>query len=371
MNRLNNIHDIIYGSLRPWHRDNLMKSYEYWKEKTVDTKKETPFNNSLFFSPRLRCYQSLIDFDIDLFISEASKTVETTKSENIALLKMKDTREAVAAFAKAAIAEQRMTGIKPDDILNDNADLFEQQDKKETFIIMDYMIVALARCYFSMQDVCSKALSDDRSLDLATFCTSILGRQRLSLLEDYTSYKKLIGDNTPVDIKKTPKAKKVNDDTSPYTVNYSYSGSDRPLRLNLVMQMLIAAKWIAADTTPDNFFDFFGNKVWHCNIKWTASAAVLSTFLDELSKQPFIKLRKKCTMALIAKNQFGKSFDYRGATDEDKIELINKCISILNPKCKLTSYSPDFDDDDPTLFMKAQIHDAGFETRKNGHWAKI
>ena len=102
MNRLNTIHNIIYGSLRPWHRDNLMKPDEYWKEKTVDTKKETPFNNSLFFSPRLRYYQSLIDLDIDQFISEASKTVETTKSENIALLKMKDTREAVEAFAKAA-----------------------------------------------------------------------------------------------------------------------------------------------------------------------------------------------------------------------------------------------------------------------------
>lgn len=369
MNRLNTIHNIIYGSLRPWHRDNLMKPDEYWKEKTVDTKKKTPFNNSLFFSPRLRYYQSVIDLDIDLFISEATRTVETTKSENIALLKMKDTREAVEAFAKAAIAEQRMTGIKPDDILNDNADLFEQQDKKETFIIMDYMIVALARCYFSMQNVCSKSLSDDRALDLATFCTSILGRQRLSLLEDYTSYKKLIGDNTPVDIKKTPKAKKVNDDTSPYTVNYSYSGSDRPLRLNLVMQMLIAAKWIAADTTPDNFFDFFGNKVWHCNIKWTASASVLSTFLDELSKQPFIKLRKECTMAMIAKNQFGKSFDYRGTTDKHKIEIINTCISILNPLLRLSS-SPDFDNDNDAPFLKAQIREAGFETRKNGHWGK-
>ena len=103
MNRLNTIHNIIYSNLRPWHRDNLMKPDEYWKEKTVDTKKETPFNNSLFFSPRLRYYQSLIDLDIDQFISEASKTVETTKSENIALLKMKDTREAVEAFAKAAI----------------------------------------------------------------------------------------------------------------------------------------------------------------------------------------------------------------------------------------------------------------------------
>ena len=55
MNRLNNIHDIIYGSLRPWHRDNLMKSDEYWKEKTVDTKKEPLSYKSLFFSPRLHC----------------------------------------------------------------------------------------------------------------------------------------------------------------------------------------------------------------------------------------------------------------------------------------------------------------------------
>ena len=46
MNRLNTIHNIIYSNLRPWHRDNLMKPDEYWKEKTVDTKKETPFNKS-------------------------------------------------------------------------------------------------------------------------------------------------------------------------------------------------------------------------------------------------------------------------------------------------------------------------------------
>ena len=98
MNRLNTIHDILYGSLRPWRRDNLEKSDDYWNEKTVERDKVTKFDNSLFFSARLRCYRALIDSDVDRFIAETRRMVEATKSPNVALLKMKDAKEAVAGF---------------------------------------------------------------------------------------------------------------------------------------------------------------------------------------------------------------------------------------------------------------------------------
>lgn len=370
MNRLNTIHDIIYGPLRPWHRDNLLKSDDYWKERTVTATNGPLCYKNLFFSPKLRCYRSLIDSDIDRYVAKASAMVEATKSANIALLKMKDTREAVEGFAKAAMAERRTTGISRDDILNDNADLFDQRDRKETYIIMDYTVVALARCYFTMQNVCSKVLTDSQSLDLSTFCTSILGRQRLSRLTDITTTKTLIGGSTRVDIKNAPAAKKVKDDSMPYTVNYKYHGADRAVRLNTVMQTLVAEGWIAADTTPDSFFTLFEGKPWRCNVTWTGSAASLCALLNELTVQPFIEMQKGCNKALIAKNQFGKAFDYRGTTDEYKEKIVNTCIDLLNPKFKLPSMnSPAEDDADSSSYLKAQLREAKFEPRKRGHWA--
>lgn len=372
MNRLNTIHDIIYGSLCPWRRDNLQKSDDYWKEKTLAREKRPLAYKSLFFSARLRCYQSLIDSDVDHFVEETGSKVKDTKSSNLSLLKMKDTRETVEGFAKTAIREQKMTGIAKEDILDTNADLFDRQADKETFIIMDYIVVALARCYFSIQTICGKALSDDRRLDLPTFCTSMLGRQRLSLLADIKE-KDLSGDTKAVaEIKKSPTAKKIKDDTTPYTFNYKYEGAERAMRLNAVMQLLVAEGWIAADTTPDNFFNFFEGKSLHCNIKWTGRTATLCALLNQLTVQPFIEMKKGCTKALIAKNQFGKTFDYRGTTDEDKAKTVNTCIDLLNPKHNLpnpNAPTEDYDDNDMP-FMKAQIREADFEVRKRGHWGR-
>lgn len=369
MNRLNTIHDIIYGTLCPWRRDNLQKSDDYWKEKTLAREKRPLSYKSLFFSARLRCYQSLIDSDVDHFVEETGRMVKDTKSSNLSLLKMKDTRETVEGFAKAAIREQKMTGIAKEDILDTNADLFDRQADKETFIIMDYIVVALARCYFSVQTICGKALPDDRRLDLPTFCTFMLGRQRLSLLADIKE-KELTGDTKAVaDIKNAPAAKKVKDDTTPYTVNYKYHGAERAMRLNAVMMTLVAEGWIASDTTPDSFFTFFEGKPWRCNVTWTGSAASLCALLNELTVQPFIEMQKGCNKALIAKNQFGKAFDYRGTTDEYKEKIVNTCIDLLNPKFKLPSMNSSAEDDDSSSYLKAQLREAGFEARKRGHWA--
>lgn len=370
MNRLNTIHDILYGSLRPWRRDNLEKSDDYWNEKTVESDKVTKFDNSLFFSARLRCYRALIDSDVDRFIAETRRMVEATKSPNVALLKMKDAKEAVAGFSKIAIREQKTIGIAKDDILGDNADLFDRKAEKETYIIMDYIVVALARCFFSIQTICGKAMSDERCLDLATFCTSMLGRQRLSLLAD-VKQKDLSGDTkAAAEIKKASTSQKKNkNDITPYTVKYKFNGVERAVRLNAVMKILIAEGWIAADTKPDDFFNFFEGKSLHCNIKWTGSAATLCAFLNELTVQPFIETGRGCTKSLIAKNQFGKTFDYRGTTNDDNKKVVTTCIDLLNPKVKLPDRSTtDEDDDTDSPFIKAQLREAGFETRKNGHW---
>ena len=370
MNRLNTIHDILYGSLRPWRRDNLEKSDDYWNEKTVERDKVTKFDNSLFFSARLRCYRALIDSDVDRFIAETRRMVEATKSPNVALLKMKDAKEAVAGFSNVAIQKLKMTDIRKDDILGDNADLFDRQAEKETFIIMDYIVVALARCFFSIQTICGKALADSSRLNISAFCTSMLGRQRLSLLADINQ-KDLSGDTkAAAEIKKASTSQKKNkNDLTPYTVKYKYNGSERSVRLNAVMQILIAEGWIAADTKPDDFFNFFEGKPLHCNIKWTGSAATLCAFLNELTVQPFIETGKGCTKSLIAKNQFDKTFDYRGTTNDDNKKVVTTCIDLLNPKVKLPDRSTTVEDDDnDTSLMKAQLCDAGFETRKRGHW---
>lgn len=372
MVRLNTIHDIIYGSLRPMRRDNLQKPDDFWREKTVAREKRPTLDKSLFFSARLRCYQSLIDSDVDHFVEETERTVKDTKSPNLSLLKMKDTIETVEGFAKAAIREQKTTGIVKDDILGISADLFERQVEKETFIIMDYIVVALARCYFSIQAICDKALPDDRRLDLSTFCTSMLGRQRLSLLADIRQ-KDLCGDTKAVaEIRKaSPSRKKIKDDLTPYTVKYNYLSAERAVRLNGVMQLLVAEGWIAADTTPENFFNFFEGKPLHCNIKWTGSAAALGALLNNLTVQPFIEMQKGCTKALVAKNQFGKTFDYRGTTDDENKNMVNIIIDLLNPRNKIPNRNaPTDDDDNDDPLMKAQLREAGFEARKRGHWAK-
>ena len=235
---------------------------------------------------------------------------------------------------------------------------------------MDYIVVALARCFFSIQTICGKALPDSSRLNLSAFCTSMLGRQRLSLLADINP-KDLSGDTkAAAEIKKASTSQKKNkNDLTPYTVKYKYNGSERSVRLNAVMQILIAEGWIAADTKPDDFFNFFEGKPLHCNIKWTGSAATLCAFLNELTVQPLIELGKGCTKSLIAKNQFDKTFDYRGTTNDDNKKVVTTCIDLLNPKVKLPDRSTTVEDDDnDTSLMKAQLCDAGFETRKRGHW---
>ena len=61
-----------------------------------------------------------------------------------------------------------------------------------------------------------------------------------------------------------------------------------PQRITLLYQHLLRAQWIAADTTPDDFFSLFEGKDTPVHLKWTGSNLQLAYLIRVLTERNYI-----------------------------------------------------------------------------------
>ena len=73
------------------------------------------------------------------------------------------------------------------------------------------------------------------------------------------------------------------------TFTYRWLAS-APQRITLLYQHLLRAKWIAADTTPDDFFSLFEGKDTPVHIKWTGSNLQLAYLIRVLTERYYITI---------------------------------------------------------------------------------
>lgn len=337
---LSTINSILFGELRPWLAENNGKSDMYWKTMLMETTAidtdYTPtvkirMDDSLLFNAKLKYYKLMIDNAVNEYLNNIFVQTEIYTDICLKLKKLKTTRESTSGLIRDSLEEVARSGVKGSSLLDEDADYNEDKPAKESCLIFNYIIVALARCFFEVQNRFAKEIGKNEIYTIPSFCSTILGRRSLS---DVFSIE--------IMLPKIPsKGKKENDkpdDNTPifHTLKYLYDGNDRVKRIDAFTKALTTLSWIDSETNVDMFQLFFKGEPHQCNITWKGSSAVLQQMLTLLCGKKYIELPKGASVTSIMKTQFGKNKDsHSGRIDEAKSKIIEMCIKLLDPNVPL------------------------------------
>ena len=337
---LSTINSILFGELRPWLAENNGKSDMYWKtmlrETTAIATDYTPtvkiiMDDSLLFSSKLKYYKLLIDNAVNEYLNNIFVQTEIYTDICLKLKKVKTTRESTSGLIRDSLEEVARSGVKGSSLLDEDADYNEDKPAKESCLIFNYIIVALARCFFEVQNRFAKEIGKNEIYTIPSFCSTFLGRRSLS---DVFSIE-IMPPKIP------SKGKRENDkpdDNKPvfHTLKYLYDGNDRVKRIDAFTKALTTLSWIDSETNVDMFQLFFKGEPHRCNITWKGSSAVLQQMLTLLCGKKYIELPKGASVTSIMKTQFGKNKDsHSGRIDEAKSKIIEMCIKLLDPNVPL------------------------------------
>ena len=337
---LSTINSILFGELRPWLAENNGKSDMYWKAMLRDTATvalsfmptvKINIDDSVLFNAKLRYYKLRIDNAVNEYLNELFLQTDIYPHSYLKLNKVKITRENTSGLIRDSLEEVRKSGIVGKQLLDEDADYNEDTLAKEICLIFNYIIVALARCFFEVQNRFAKEIGKNEIYTLPSFCSTFLGRRSLS---DVFSIE--------IMLPKIPsKGKRENDkpdDNTPifHTLKYLHDGNDRVRRIDAFTNALTSLGWIDSETNVDMFQLFFKGEPHRCNITWKGSSAVLQQMLTLLCGKKYIELPKGASVTSIMKTQFGKNKDsHSGRIDEAKSKIIEMCIKLLDPNVPL------------------------------------
>ena len=337
---LSTINSILFGELRPWLAENNGKSDMYWKAMLRDTATvalsfmptvKINIDDSVLFNAKLRYYKLRIDNAVNEYLNELFLQTDIYPHSYLKLNKVKITRENTSGLIRDSLEEVRKSGIVGRQLLDEDADYNEDTLAKEICLIFNYIIVALARCFFEVQNRFAKEIGKNEIYTLPSFCSTFLGRRSLS---DVFSIE-IMPPKIP------SKGKRENDkpdDNTPifHTLKYLYDGNDRVKRIDAFTKALTTLSWIDSETNVDMFQLFFKGEPHQCNITWKGSSAVLQQMLTLLCGKKYIELPKGASVTSIMKTQFGKNKDsHSGRIDEAKSKIIEMCIKLLDPNVPL------------------------------------
>ena len=100
-----------------------------------------------------------------------------------------------------------------------------------------------------------------------------------------------------------PKAKRTTPRVTTATFTYRWLAT-APHRITKLYQFLLRAKWIAADTTPDDFLAIFSGNATNCQIRWTGKKTYLVYLFRLLTDKQYISTPKGIGRWMIVGSHF-------------------------------------------------------------------
>ena len=100
-----------------------------------------------------------------------------------------------------------------------------------------------------------------------------------------------------------PKVKRPTQRVTNATFTYRWLAT-APQRITTLYQYLLRAKWIAADTTPDDFLAIFSGNATNCQIRWTGKKTYLVYLFRLLTDKKYISTPKGIGRWMIVGSHF-------------------------------------------------------------------
>ena len=100
-----------------------------------------------------------------------------------------------------------------------------------------------------------------------------------------------------------PKAKRTTPCVTTATFTYRWLNT-APQRITTLYQYLLRAKWIAADTTPDDFLAIFSGDTTNCKIRWISKKTHLIYLFRLLTDRQYLSIPKGVGRWMIVGSHF-------------------------------------------------------------------
>ena len=276
--KIQRIHDILLGDMRPWHKDNATKTRQYWDASISQEIKATmdkfgyelKVDEWLFFTSRLRFYRREVDNSINRHLSYVTETIDKNQNSFLVSYMLKNTKNWVVSYIHTANKELDNLGVTDNDVIGEDVNFNVRREEKEFFILLRYIIVSLAKCYLELQSRYQHLMGDRRLYDISSFYMEFVGRRVCKLF--------------PLILKSKPSVNVVPN------CCFKYQSDSFNDDISTLHETLLDYGWIDSNTTLAMLIDLFSGKGCMHSIMWLVSPGILQEIIKPWIKKKVISV---------------------------------------------------------------------------------
>lgn len=279
---MKNIHEIMFGELRPWIESN-MQIDEFYMPLIRTLKTVQPAFNPHYelkfirqISNKTKYFKKLIDNDIVEFCNTLYTETENASSNRI-LYKLDKVKRELIAQIKELSEIMSTQNFDLSYISSSNTDFSKDKPHKESTFIIFYLLSSLIRCYMEVQQHFCSFIHEDEIMEVADFYAQLLQQQAPA--NTFISEIKTI----EIEEVKTTKAKRKSkiDDDVPLAFTYKHLNKESG-KITDFFNSLKLNKKIAQDSSITDFKHLFSGVTVENPIHWTGAKSELPYLIKQL-----------------------------------------------------------------------------------------
>lgn len=336
-NELRYIHDVLCGNERPWRIDKDMPEIHY-KNLLINTpvlplqftnKFTLAYEKHLLFTSKIKYYCQMIHNESVGYLNEKCKLIDTDNSEELTKYILNISQKAIETLINEAKSILDDCHVDIEELNGDNADFYSQKDEKEKYIILNYTISLLIKCWMELQDRYSYVINEVDRQSVKEFSVTTTGKlpNKMFVVLPITTEEK------------NNRNKQTRTDCSFLYVNNDEENKN--MAFEDLHQVLVNYGYIPNGTSKKDMIDIFSGRSTRAKIIWLKDNHILATVMKKwINEQKIVSTYpESATIWQVVSQRFtdakGNPLPNLGSETERKktIDIVDRIVKTLSDYC--------------------------------------
>lgn len=333
-NELRYIHDVLCGNERPWRIDKDLSETHY-KSRLQNTrvlpllftdKYTLIYEKHLLFTSKIKYYCQMISNESIGYLNEKCKLIDTDNSEELTKYILSISQKAIETLINEAKTILDDCPVDMEELNGDNADFHSLKAEKEKFIIINYTISMLIKCWMELQDRYSYVIDEVDKQSIKEFSVRTTGKLPNKMF--------VVSPITPEE--KNNKNKQIRTDCSFLYINNDKDNKN--MAFEDLHQVLVNYGYIPEGTSKKDLIAIFSGRSTRAKIIWLKDNHILASVMKKwLNELKIISTYPQCaTIWQVVSQRFtdekGNSLPNLGSEKEriKKTDIVDKIVKTLS-----------------------------------------
>lgn len=333
-NELRYIHDVLCGNERPWRIDKDLSETQY-KNMLQNTpilplqftdKYTLTYEKHLLFTSKTKYYCQMIHNESIGFLNEKCKLIDTDNSEELTKYILNISQKAIETLINEANSILDDCPVDMEELNGDNADFYSQKTEKEKYIILNYTISLLIKCWMELQDRYSYVIDEIDRQSVKEFSVMTTGKLPSKMF--------VVSPITPEE--KNDKNKQIRTDCSFLYINNDKDNKN--MAFEDLHQVLVNYGYIPEGTSKKDLIAIFSGRSTRAKIIWLKDNHILASVMKKwMNELKIISTYPQCaTIWQVVSQRFtdekGNSLPNLGSEKEriKKTDIVDKIVKTLS-----------------------------------------